>query len=67
VVIENRRPVQFIEVKWDDAEIDTGLKYLKARFPKCETWQISARGKKDYLSPQGIRVSPGLVFLRQLS
>ena len=33
-----------VECKWGDAEVDRGLRYLKARFPKAEAWQISATG-----------------------
>jgi predicted AAA+ superfamily ATPase len=67
VLCERRKPLSFIECKWGDAEIDRGLRYLKARFPECEAWQISATGRKDYVSPEGIRVCPALVFLRPLA
>jgi hypothetical protein len=33
VVVERRAPVLFVECKWGDADIDKGLRYLKARFP----------------------------------
>jgi len=32
-----------------------------------EAWQISATGKKDYQTPEGIRVAPALAFLSQLT
>ncbi len=66
VVLENSKPIQFIECKLSDAEINKALKYLKARFPKAEAWQIAARGKKDYVSAENIRVSPALDFLNRL-
>jgi predicted AAA+ superfamily ATPase len=66
VVTERGAPLWFTEVKWADAEIGKGLRYLKARFPKAEAWQISATGRKDYVSPEGIRVSPALPFLATL-
>ncbi|MFC1522535.1 ATP-binding protein [Elusimicrobiota bacterium] len=66
VVTEGNKPIMFIESKLGDSEIGKGFKYLKARFPKCESWQISARGKKDYVSSQGIRVSPAVTFLKKL-
>ena len=55
-----------VETKWGDQEIDRGLRYLKARFSTSPAWQISAVGRKDYVSPEGIRVSPALLFLSQL-
>ena len=66
VICENRKPLRFIEVKWDDATVSPALGYLKKRFPEVETLQISAVGKKDFLSREGISVRPALPFLREL-
>jgi predicted AAA+ superfamily ATPase len=63
VVLEKKIPILLVECKWSDSEIDKSLKYLKTKFPSAEAWQISATGKKDYLSPDGIRVSPALNLL----
>ena len=66
VVMEGKNPTLLVECKWGDAEIDKNLKYLKTKFPEAQAWQISATGKKDYLSPVGIRVSAALILLGQL-
>jgi hypothetical protein len=66
VITEKRRPVLFVECKWSDAEVDKSLRYLKAKFPKTDTWQISATGKKDYLSKEGIRMAPAIRLLMGL-
>lgn len=66
VVVERRRPQLLIECKWGDADVDRGLHYLKARFPGAEAWQVSATGRKDYLTPEGIRVSRALALLERL-
>jgi len=66
VVVEGRNPLLMVECKWGDQEIDRGLRYLKARFPACDTWQVSAVGSKDYQSPEGIRVAPALTLLSRL-
>lgn len=66
VIVEKNRPILFVECKWADNDISKGLKYLKARFPKCEAWQISAKGKKNYLSEEGIKVVPAIDFLKRL-
>jgi len=66
VVVEGRTPVLSVEAKLSDTAIDKGLRYLKARFPGCDAWQISANGSKDYVSPDGIRVCPALIFLKTL-
>lgn len=46
--------------------MSTDLRYLKARFPNVEAWQIALDGTKDYVSSEGIRVAPALVLLRDL-
>jgi predicted AAA+ superfamily ATPase len=66
VVVEGRRPTLLVEAKWADAEVDRGLRYLKAKFPATESWQVSATGTKDFVSPDGIRVAPALALLRGL-
>lgn len=66
VLTERRKPLTLIECKWADTEIDRSLRYLKTRFPACDAWQISATGKKDYVSPEGIRVCPAPVYLSTL-
>jgi len=67
VVVERRQPILCVESKWGDAEIDKSLRYLRARFPRCDAWQVSATGRKDYVSREGIRVAPALVFLPTLA
>jgi predicted AAA+ superfamily ATPase len=66
VVVEGRNPILFVEAKRGDQDVDRGLRYLHARFPKVDAWQISGTGTKDYVTPDGIRVAPALVFLRDL-
>lgn len=66
VVVDGRRPVLLVEAKWGDTEIDRGLRYLKARFPDADAWQLSATGRKDFVTPEGIRVAPALTLLRTL-
>ncbi len=66
VVVEGRRPRLLVECKLGDSTVDRGLRYLKVRFPDAEAWQVSATGSKDYLTPDGIRVSPALALLDQL-
>lgn len=66
VITEDMRPTTFIECKWNDAPIGNGLKYLKTRFPECDSYQISAIGRKDYVSADNIRVCPAVVYLANL-
>jgi predicted AAA+ superfamily ATPase len=66
VVTEKRRPLLLIEAKLGDEDVTTGLRYLKQRFPTAGTWQISATGRKDFVSREGIRVAPATELLKAL-
>lgn len=66
VITEDGLPIRLVECKQSDASVDRGLRYLKERFPEAEAWQISARGTKDYQTPEGIRVAPALRLLGTL-
>jgi predicted AAA+ superfamily ATPase len=66
VVTEARKPVLLVEAKWSDVDVSPSLRYLKARFPAAGAMQVTAVGKKDYETPEGIRVRPALPWLRSL-
>jgi uncharacterized protein len=66
VVAERRKVLLAVECKHGDAEVDKSLRYLVARATPEQAWQISAVGKKDYITPEGIRVAPALALLRDL-
>lgn len=66
IVCDKSKPTMAIECKWNDTQLSKALKYFKKRFPDCDTWQISMTGKKDYLSPEGIRVAPAKTLLSEL-
>ncbi len=55
-----------VECKLDDGAVDPGLRYLKAKFPKCAAWQIHARGTKDYQTAEGIHLAPAMTLLKTL-
>ncbi len=65
VVVERRKPLLFVECKISRAAVSTGLRYLRARFPAVESWQVILHGQDD-LVQDGVRVSPALTFLRRL-
>ena len=66
VVVEGRSPVLLVEAKWGDAETDRSLRYLRERFPSANAWQLSATGRRDHVTPEGIRVAPAAKLLAQL-
>jgi hypothetical protein len=66
VITERRVPIRLIECKTSARDVDPSLRYLKARFPKADAWQLALDTAKDYVTPDGIRVAPALEFLRTL-
>ena len=66
VVTERGKPIKFVECKWADADADSSLRYLLAKFPSVDAWQISATGVKDFRTPDGIRVAPAIELLKDL-
>lgn len=66
IITEGGVPVQAIECKWNDDDVNSALKYFKKKFPGVKAYQISMQGKKDYISKEGIQVCPALKYLSQL-
>jgi hypothetical protein len=66
VITENLKPLRFIVVKWSDTPVSKALMYMLKKFPGTDGYQIHYSGKKDYISPEGVRVMPALSFLRGL-
>ncbi|HZA51080.1 MAG TPA: AAA family ATPase [Myxococcaceae bacterium] len=66
VVVDRRTPKLLVECQTSDGRLDPALRYLKSRFPEAAAWQIAAEGRRDYQTPEGIRVAPALTFLRTL-
>jgi predicted AAA+ superfamily ATPase len=58
-------PKLLLECKLSDTEIHPPLRYLKDRLPKTETWQVYFQGKKDYETPDEIRVSSFPTFWKE--
>ena len=66
VVCDGRRPVLLVECKLGDDVLDKSLRYLHERFPAATAWQVSLRGDRDYVTPEGIHVAPALKLLQTL-
>ena len=55
VVIENQKPILFIEAKYSQTEIAQGLSYLKAKFPQVRALQVHMPGRNEYVNNLGIK------------
>jgi predicted AAA+ superfamily ATPase len=66
VVLEDRKPIQFVECKSSGRGEPKGLRYLKARFPKVESLQLAREDGIDRQSTDGIRTRSLTAFLAEL-
>jgi len=66
IVTLNAKPVQAIECKLSDSNIDPSLTYFKKKFPDVEALQICLNPKSEYRNPIGIQVVSALSFLQRL-
>ena len=57
VVTEDNKPILFIECKYDSYQVSNHLKYLKNKFPQVPAFQLTYNSKKDFVTPDKIRVS----------
>jgi predicted AAA+ superfamily ATPase len=63
VIIENNKPIHFIECKLKHKNVNPALRYLKLRFPETIATQIILYGEDDFVNKDGIRVCPADIFL----
>ena len=66
VILEEGKPIQFIECKNHGKEISRGLVYLKQRFPKVDAIQLTLEEGIDRINNQGIRRYSLIEFLASL-
>ena len=66
VIMEDNKPLQFVECKTSRRETGRSLKYLKERFPEAEALQIDLTGKGDRVDKNNIRTLPATKFLAGL-
>ncbi len=66
VFVEDGKPLAFIECKWDSHEVAAHLKYLKGKFPKVPSFQLTFNSKKNFVSENGIRVTDAYKAIDEL-
>ena len=66
VAVENGKPILLVECKSSNHDVSQALRYLKARFPATDAWQVAASGEEDFVTREGIRVAPALELLKTL-
>lgn len=63
VVLQEKKPIYFIETKLKYKEISSSLVYLKRKFPQVKTYQISL-SEDSFQNDEGIIVCPARDFLK---
>lgn len=66
VVIEDRKPTQFVECKLSDKKPSRSLLYLKKRFPDVPAIQVILEPDVDLITKEGIRISAAHRYLGSL-
>ena len=66
VVMENNKPLQFIECKLRQRDINTALRYLKRKFPDTDAIQIALYGEENFINKDGIHICPAEEYLSGL-
>ena len=66
VIVEDRKPVSFIECKVSGKEPHSGLRYLKERFPATPAFQLVLDEKPDVFTREKIRICRAENYLGDL-
>jgi predicted AAA+ superfamily ATPase len=66
VITRNGAPWKVIECRISQGHLSPHLRYFKTKFKDCSCEQISLRGDRSYISPEGIVVRDALSLLREL-
>ncbi len=66
VLIEDSKPIHFIEVKTSEKGTNKALKYLKQRFSETKATQISLNTEEDFVDKNGIHYQSVISFLKTL-
>ncbi len=66
IILENNKPIKFIECKLNSKKISLSLKYLKVRYPKVEAIQIVLENNINFINKDEIHVISANNFLSTL-
>ena len=65
VLMEDGKPIHFIECKTAAKGASRALKYLKKRFPDVRSTQVLLKGEEDLIGSNDIRICPAYLFLNE--
>lgn len=66
VIIQDGKPIYFVECKLSEQGLSPHLLYLSRKFPEVPAFQIHFQGEKDVKTEEGICLQPAAKFLWRL-
>lgn len=63
VVLQDRKPIEFVECKISAQGADSSLRYLRAKFPMVSATQVCLEPRADVIDQNGIRLCDAKTFL----
>jgi predicted AAA+ superfamily ATPase len=66
VIVENRKPMLFVECKASEVDVSASLRYLKNRFPAVKAIQVILDKDLDLINKDGIRICSAHHFFKDL-
>lgn len=63
VILQDKRPIEFVECKYSRQNVDPSLRYLKRKFPEVKATQVCMETCEDVENKDGIRFCDGVSYL----
>ena len=63
VICDKNKPIIAVECKLSETSLAPALRYFHSKFPRCRCIQLTLRGKKEFITPEGIEVRNALGWL----
>ena len=63
VLCNKGKPMLAVECKLSDTQPSPSLRYFHSKFPECRCVQLTLRGKKEFVTPEGLEVRVARTWL----
>lgn len=63
IICEKNTPIVAVECKLTETSPAPALRYFHSKFPSCRCIQLTYRGKKEFITPEGIEVRNAVGWL----
>jgi predicted AAA+ superfamily ATPase len=66
VLCDKGKPILAVECKLSETQVSPALRYFHSKFPTCRCIQLTLRGKKEFVTPEGIEILNARTWLGSL-